>query len=292
MKKKPSFLLGVLPVVVLFFSAIIVFSGCKKGGPGGDARPAKGSLQNSKGDCLPGTVHGAWYSGVQPGADSNYVEIGVNISRTGYYRIVSDVQNGVQFADSGVFTTIGQQTVRLKSIGVFTNPSLTSFTITFDHSVCGFSIKVDTLALADNSWRFTAQGRVYSGTCSFHQWYLPNHLGTLWDFTGPVPPGDTILAMEVALPPDTYFVPAGVYPTNTVSSFIFYVQGAINEPGHTIFSATTDKPDKVITIVVTGMTWDSPDGTVRILGTFNGTASDSTDAAVPITNGVFRVGGS
>ena len=290
MKKKPSFLRGVLPVVVLVFSAMVVFSGCKKGGPGGDARPAKGSLLNSKGDCLPGTVHGAWYSGVQPGADTNYVEIGVNISRTGYYRIVSDVQNGVQFADSGVFTTIGQQIVRLKSMGVFTNPSLTSFTITFDHSVCGFSIKVDTLALADNSWRFTAQGRVYSGTCSFHFWFIPNHLGTLWDFTGLVPSGDTTLSMELALPPDTYALPPASYPTNTISSFAFYTPGGVNVPYHVIFSADASKPDKVVTIVVTGHTDYMPNGFVQYLGTFSGTARDSTDAPVTITNGVFRVG--
>ncbi|MDO6429931.1 hypothetical protein Q4E93_05015 [Flavitalea sp. BT771] len=292
MNKKPSLLHDVLPVVILFFSAIAVFSGCKKGGPGGDARPAKGSLQNSKGDCLPGTVHGAWYSGVQPGTDTNYVEIGVNVSRTGYYRIVSDAQNGVTFADSGVFTAIGQQTVRLKASGVFTNPSLTGFTITFDHSVCGFSIRVDTLPLADNSWRFTAQGHVYSGTCSYHPWYIPNHTGTLWDFSGQVPSGDTLLFMELSLPPDTYLVTPGAFPTNVNSSFNFYMPGGPNVPYHIIFSAASDKPDKVVTIVITGYTFKTHDGFIQYLGTFSGTANDSTGAPVTITNGVFRVGGS
>jgi len=284
MKKKPSLLCGVLPVVALLFSVIIVFTGCKKGGPCGADKLAKGSLQSEAGNCLPGTVHGMFYSGVAPSSDTNYMEISVDVSRAGYYRIVSDVQNGVQFADSGVFTGTGLQTVRLKAIGVFTNPSPTSFAITFDKSACGFLINVGNLPLADNTWRFTALGRVFSGTCSYHTWYLPNHLGTLWDFTGHVPSGDTTLAMELVLPPDTYLVPGGIYPTNTNSSFFFY------GPGHTIFSAATDKRDKVVTIVITGITWDSPDGTARVLGTFSGTARDSTEAPVQITNGAFRVG--
>jgi hypothetical protein len=288
MKKKPSHLCGVLPVVVLFFLAIIVFSGCKKGGPCGADRSAKGSLQSETGNCLPGTVHGMFYGGVAPSADTNYVEITVDVSKAGYYRIVSDVQNGVQFADSGVFMSTGLQAVRLKAIGVFTNPSPTSFAITFDKSACGFLINVGNLPLADNTWRFTALGRVFSGTCSYHFWYIPNHTATIWEFTGKVPSGDTILSMVLGLAPDLYDVPPGTYPTNLNASFIFYVQGAVPEPSPTIFLAANDKPDKVVKIVVSGNTFET--GSIQYLGTFSGTAGDSTGAPVQITNGAFRVG--
>src|SRR6476620_992204 len=78
---------------------------------------AKGSLKDSLGNCLPNSVHGTFYNGVNPGSDTAFVEIQVNVDSAGNYRIYTDLQNGFMFADSGFFNTTGIATVRLKPIG-------------------------------------------------------------------------------------------------------------------------------------------------------------------------------
>lgn len=275
---------------VLLLLAILLFCGCRRTIPGD--RSAQGSLESEKGSCLPATIKGIWYSGVAPDADTNYVEIGVNVTKTGNYRIVSDVENGVEFADSGIFSATGLQTVRLKAIGVFTTANPTSFTIGFGNSLCGFSVDVSDLPLADNSWRFTARGHTYNGPCGSQQNYLPNGLGSILDIAGPVASGeDTLLFIEVAMPADGYGPVLGTYNTSTTSGYFdFYEEKEANIPGHQIFLASSDKPDKVVTIVLSSFA-TAKDGSRMTLGTFSGTAIDSTGADVTISNGAFRVGG-
>ncbi|HVU56612.1 MAG TPA: hypothetical protein VHD83_16225 [Puia sp.] len=275
---------------LLLLLAILIFSGCRRTVPGD--RSAKGSLENDKGNCLPATIKGKWYSGVAPDADTNYVEVSVNVTKTGNYRIVSDVENGVEFADSGIFSATGLQTVRLKAHGVFTGAGSISFTISFDNSQCGFSVDVGDLPLADNSWRFTARGHIYSGPCGSQQYYLPNALGSILDIAGPVASGeDTLLFIEVAMPPDGYGPVLGTYNTSTTSGYFdFYEEKEANIPGHQIFLASSDRPDKVVTIVLSSF-GTAKDGSRMTLGTFDGIAIDSTGADVTISNGAFRVGG-
>ena len=67
----------------------------------GVAQIAEGSLTDSSGICTPGTVHGTFYTGVTPGSDTAYVQVQVNVTKTGSYSISSNFQNGYEFADSG-----------------------------------------------------------------------------------------------------------------------------------------------------------------------------------------------
>ncbi len=55
---------------------------------------AKGTLKDSSGICFPNTVHGTFYNGITPGADTAYVEVKVNVRTTGSYAVFTDLQNG------------------------------------------------------------------------------------------------------------------------------------------------------------------------------------------------------
>src|SRR3569833_1656453 len=145
----------------LFFS-ILLFAACKKDHPV-DTGTATGTLHDWKGNCLAEVAHGAWYDGVIPG-DSNYVEVGIYVEKKGTYHIVTDKQDGVQFSDAGTFIATGYLFIRLRPTGVFTHTGAIDFSVSFDHTVCGFSLNVDTVpAVGSNRWKFTAKGRVYEG---------------------------------------------------------------------------------------------------------------------------------
>lgn len=60
---------------------------------------AKGTLKDSIGICFPQTLHGTFYNGITPGgADTAYIEVKVNVTKTGSYSILTDMQNGFGFA--------------------------------------------------------------------------------------------------------------------------------------------------------------------------------------------------
>jgi len=47
------------------------------------------------------------------------VDISVNVTQAGTYKISADMQNGVLFSDSGAFTNTGINTIHLKPTGQF-----------------------------------------------------------------------------------------------------------------------------------------------------------------------------
>lgn len=127
-------------VLVSFF----LFAGCAKelsfenGVPLGSAA---GTLKSISGNCLPVTINGNY---VKDSAltDSNYVVVQVDFSATGKYKISTDTLNGFSFQDSGYALNTGLQSITLKGTGkpLFMQP--TNFSVTFDSSVCMFSINV------------------------------------------------------------------------------------------------------------------------------------------------------
>jgi hypothetical protein len=155
MKSIPAGLRTILSAFSFIFS---VFIGCKKEPP--HSNPAKGSLQNQYGECLPGNLHGIWYNGLPANTDTNFVDINVNVTSPGSYNITTDKQNGVTFAASGIFADTGLKVVRLKATGTFISPGTFTFHDTFDSSTCQFAVDVQDsagLSLADNTFQFTAR---------------------------------------------------------------------------------------------------------------------------------------
>lgn len=284
MKRMPAHLRGA-SATLLLFSALMFFPGCKKHGH--PPRSAKGSLQNENGACLPGIVHGTWYNGVKPSRDTNYVEIRVNVSQTGNYRIATNLQNGVTLSDSGDFTSLGLNMVRLKATGSFINPGATNFTVTFDTTACQFQINVQD-TLADNTWRFTAGGHVYKGTAIAGNEVLPQNRGSIFGIHGQMASGskDTLLLIETYSP--HYIVDTGTYSTITTPQALDYF--LLLKDNQTVYfrASRTTVPPQIFELVVTSMTFLSSLH-FRVTGIFNGTAVNAAGTAVPITNGAFNV---
>jgi len=275
---------GALSVTVLLFSVLLASTGCKK--DHGHSRLAKGNLQNESGACLPGTVHGTWYNGVTLDPDTNYVEVSVEVTRTGYYRIGTDLQNGVMLADSGDFISTGLRVVRLKPIGTFISPMVNNFTVSFDSMTCGFTIHVQDSGRGSsiplNTWRFTAGSHTYSGPATGALYFIPQSTSSTFTVSGTTAAGapDSSLTLE-AMMPETE-VQTGTYRTSTSPNTFGF--GSIAGP---IFYANVQTPDKVIDIVITNARNDVTSRTVS--GTFSGTASDAAGKPAAITNGAFNV---
>jgi hypothetical protein len=283
MKKIPCHLRGVLYASMLFFFGFIVFDSCKKSHPPGE-QAAQGSLQSVDGNCLPGTVHGTWYAGVSAGGDTNYVEIGVNVSRTGSYRISSNAQNGVVFSDSGRFTSTGLQTVRLKATGTFTVVGTAGFSITFDSSVCGFEVNVKVPPLTDNTWRCTIGGRTYWGSASAVVTFFTGD--NAFDLNGTYAlSSDTTLSFRERMPQrsDGFGVTLGTYLSTSPGAHFFVQANGVP------FLRAQPGLSQVMTIVVTGVFY-APSGAAQYEGTFSGTCVDANGNTVEIKDGAFRAG--
>ena len=104
----------------LFLTALIgtllVLSSCQKEKSFERSLPAKGSLQNTGGDCLPKKVNGAYIT-AQALNDSNYIEVNVDVVQAGDFNIYTDTVNGYFFIGQGKFPAAGSYVVRIPGSG-------------------------------------------------------------------------------------------------------------------------------------------------------------------------------
>ena len=106
----------------------------------GALNPSAGSLQSgTTGDCL-GSIVGGIYKTDTVLNDSNYVDVKVDVTTGGDYRISTDTVNGFYFSASGSFTATGENTVRLQGNGNPQSVGTNIFTVTYDSTVCTFSV--------------------------------------------------------------------------------------------------------------------------------------------------------
>jgi hypothetical protein len=130
-----KFLLGFFATVfttITFFSCYKEYSVDRK-----NSSPfAQGTLKDSSGECLHDSAIGTYYSNVKPGADTNYIELKLNITHAGTYNISTDEQNGLRFADSGYVYHKGDTVIHLKPIGIPLATEATFFTLSFNEDVC------------------------------------------------------------------------------------------------------------------------------------------------------------
>lgn len=282
---------GALSAAILIFFVLMSFAGCKKDGR--HPISAKGSLHNEYGACIPITTHGIWYNGITAGTDTNYVEISVDVTSPGYYRITTDRQNGVMFSASGIFTDTGLNRVSLTATGSFIRPATTNFTTTFDTTICQFQVYVQDsmgLSLADNTWQFTAGGHAYQGNATAGFFTLPQQSGNIFDFHGTTTSGspDSTLTMSVLVPATVNFDTIS-YPTSSGASGLAFLAGngtkVIYTAGLYTVPAVIDIHFRSFTVLL------MPEGLAKsiIIGTFNGTARDTAENIVPITNAKFKI---
>lgn len=277
---RKSFLL-LMPV----FLGSLVYLSCAKDY---SFEKATGILQDSLGDCFPIIVSGNYFNDREPNPDSNYVIVEVNVIRTGYYTIKTDLQNGFLFADSGTFTTPGLQSVKLKVSGKPVLDTITYFTCFFDTTVCLFSIDVKNPAdaisefddMKPNTWEFTdsTNGSYHSGGI------IPNppsiNAQGNYILNGAVrltAPYDSILLIDFVFPAR---VPEpGTYNTDGTNYFMF-AEGAVGHPVYYLSNWTTG--GKLLIDVV------SYDTLTRYMkAKFHGPAVDINKNDIYITKGRF-----
>ena len=100
--------------------------------------PSSGSLQSgTTGDCL-GSVVGGTYKADISLADSNYVDVKVDVTTAGSYTISTDTINGFYFSGAGSFTATGENTVRLQGNGKPQTVGTNIFTVTYDSTHAHF----------------------------------------------------------------------------------------------------------------------------------------------------------
>jgi hypothetical protein len=276
MKNMPHRLRLVSSIPVLIFSILIAFTTCKKQPP--PPPPAKGSLVGEYGGCYPYTVHGTYYNGI-PAPDSNYVEINVDVTSPGSYRITTQQENGVSFSASGIFNDTGLNVVHLKSTGTFLADTIIDFHTSFDSTSCVFRVSIEDsaeLSIADNTWEFTAGGHRYQGTG--HAVGTNYHGGTYYfAFYGSMPGySDTSLTIKYRT-----FATDPVScsnPTTGDANYVRFTTSRFSPGPMVLFNASPSTLPAVIDITHCS----------SHLYYFNGTARDSAGNIVPITNARLR----
>jgi hypothetical protein len=275
-----------------------IFSGCSKEhsfekSTNPQNTVATGSLKDASGNCLPMTIHGTLYDGIAPG-DTNYLEINVNVTAVGTYTIHTDVQNGLQFSGSGVFTDTGVTTINLKALGTPLVNEPTTLIVTLDLSSCPILVNVqdstgtglggnggttgtDTMTL--NTWKFTTNGHTYNGSVSAAQFITA--IGGNLTIVGTMQSGatDTAFGLTVQFPGST--LDAGTYPTSDAGTN-FSLQKIPS--GDIIYAANAVDSPPVLSITIS-----SYNSTTKIVsGTFSGEAYDFPGNTVTVTNGAFK----
>lgn len=120
---------------------LLLIVSCQKEKSYEQGRPSKGSLQDSSGNCLSKTVAGT-YKATKSLADSNFIEVEVNVSQPGSYTIYTDTVNGYYFRATGNFNKTGANTVRLKGSGTPAIAGTDDFYIFYDSTFCDVSVTV------------------------------------------------------------------------------------------------------------------------------------------------------
>jgi hypothetical protein len=128
-------------IVVLLFACCIFFSKCQKeysyeGGPIGN------TTASAVFTCTGITVMGNYYTATSLD-QTNTVQLQVNVTIAGTFNVSTNTSNGIKFSASGIFTSMGLQTITLNgsgspvATGAFNfNPSAST--------VCSFTITVIT----------------------------------------------------------------------------------------------------------------------------------------------------
>ena len=127
----------------LFFLLIGIFS-CKKEESLENSKigTSSGSLQaNATNECLPKTLQGAYVAGVSL-ANTNFIEVDIDVAAVGSYFITTDTLNGYYFSGSGEFSNTGINTVRLAGKGKPLASGNDFFTVSFDATSCNISVAV------------------------------------------------------------------------------------------------------------------------------------------------------
>ncbi len=149
--------------------------------------PSAGLLQSdAAGDCLPKTINGAYEEGKVLVADSNTLDVTVNVTQAGSYTIFTDTVNGFYFRGTGTFSSTGTKTVKLNGNGTPVNDGISNFTVTYTTSQCIVPVTVLPAGSSSTQAVFTLAGApdsctnfVLAGTYAVNTTMTPANTVTL-----------------------------------------------------------------------------------------------------------------
>ena len=268
-----------LAISLLLSFLVINLPGCKKTTT---TTTATGSLLTSDGACRQSNVHGNYFAGTVVANDTTYVQISVNVTKPGSYRIATNKSNGVMFQAAGSFADTGLNLVRLMSSGSFTNVGATTFDLGFDSTSCQFTVTVQDSAgvgMADNSWRFTAGGHTYSGPGVGTYYAEPYFMADGFEFVGSMQGySDTSLTIDFG-----WY--AGIYSScahaTTLGNTSFHFVSSRFASGSQI-RLDANQQTSGAALFIRQQTWSTG------LWTFSGSVLDAGNHVVQVTNGVFK----
>ena len=288
--------------------ACVLFLACTKEESieGGGISTASGSLKDTAGNCVPPAVLGNYVVGTAV-TDSNYILAAVRVQAIGNYKIFSSTQNGVYFTDSGYFSSTGTKVVKLKAIGTPTLAGTNTYSLTFDTSICSFSIVYNTAGSGggtgggggggtvnindnDSAWQFVENGVFYHGpftNVTLNVTPAPTNVVAFNMIGETFLTGDTSISLTVGNRNGTPIV-TGNYPSNnnSVGSTFTFTDDAGALPVILMSaSPVTVTPGVNLTFIVTAY-----DATTKIIeGTFSGTVANTAGTGTKtITLGKFK----
>src|SRR5689334_2360335 len=116
---------------LVLFSTILLITCQKEVSHESGGVPSHGSLlDNGSGDCLPKTINGTYLAGTALAA-TNTIQVAVNVTKTGNYTIFSDTVNGYYFRATGIFSTVGSNSVTLVGHGTPLASGVNNFLIQY-----------------------------------------------------------------------------------------------------------------------------------------------------------------
>ncbi|MDP4149816.1 MAG: hypothetical protein Q8927_02370 [Bacteroidota bacterium] len=152
--------------------------------------PASYVLPGSPNSCMSDSLWGGYVKAF-PLDTSNHIDIRVNVTTPGTYRILTDTVNGYSFSGSGTFTAAGVQTVRLAGSGTPQNQGVDLFAVHAGLSACSFSVRVKQVISVSNPDHFPLTPASY------------------WNYDNLFPQGDTLgrqLVDTVTMNGNVYFI--------------------------------------------------------------------------------------
>jgi hypothetical protein len=132
-------------LLLSLLSALLFFTSCQKEySLELSGTRSSGSLQKDggTGECLPKTVEGVFEAGTPIDGATSYIDVQVNVTNIGTYRIYSDTLNGFYFDSKGSFTSTGLVTIRVPGNGTPANPGIQNFVVRYDTTMCVVSVPV------------------------------------------------------------------------------------------------------------------------------------------------------
>ncbi len=223
--------------LVTFFTIILLvvfFAACQKELQFDvipDTGEAKGTLKSASGGCLPSSINGSYFKDTALNA-TNFIEVTLDITKAGWYKITTDTVAGMYFIDSGSVNEIRLHTIQLKGKGIPTSTGQKIFTVKFGTSSCKISVLVQTGVITNPNATFifgggpsTCTGFILSGN--------PYTVGT------PTNALQTVMLNVMVTTAGLYSVTTGA----AINGLVFTATGSFNFSGpNTVFLTASGTP--------------------------------------------------